>query len=78
MIGSDASIEVGTAYTDEGATAFDNIDGDITADIATVSDVNTNWADTNTQIDGGCDSLGEKFCQRRSRYRRRACYRTRL
>ncbi len=30
-----------TAYTDAGATALDNVDGDITSDIVTVSNVNT-------------------------------------
>ncbi|WP_223892517.1 LamG-like jellyroll fold domain-containing protein, partial [Sulfurovum sp. TSL6] len=42
MNGSDVSIELGTAYTDEGATASDNIDGDITANIVTVNPVDIN------------------------------------
>ena len=37
-----ATVEYRTAYTDEGATALDNIDLDITEDIATVNPVNTN------------------------------------
>jgi hypothetical protein len=41
MIGSNVSIELGTSYTDEGATAIDNIDGNITSNIITTSDVNT-------------------------------------
>ena len=35
------SIKVGSVYTDAGATAFDNYDGDITASIVTVNPVNT-------------------------------------
>jgi len=38
------NIEVGSTYTDAGATASDNIDGDITASIVTVSTVNTDLA----------------------------------
>jgi hypothetical protein len=34
-------IEVGTTYTDAGATALDNYDGDITASIVTVNNVDT-------------------------------------
>jgi hypothetical protein len=36
-----ATVECGAAYTDAGATAFDNIDGDITASIVAVSTVDT-------------------------------------
>ena len=35
------TIEVGTTYTDAGATATDTYDGDITSSIVTVSTVNT-------------------------------------
>ena len=35
------TIEVGDTYTDAGATATDNFDGDITSSIVTVSTVNT-------------------------------------
>ena len=35
------TVEVGTTYTDLGATASDNYDGDITADIVTVNNVDT-------------------------------------
>jgi hypothetical protein len=31
------SLELGSIYTDAGATALDNIDGDITANIVTVN-----------------------------------------
>ena len=35
------TVEVGTTYTDLGATASDNYDGDISADIVTVNNVDT-------------------------------------
>jgi hypothetical protein len=35
------SIELGSTYTDAGATALDNIDGDITGSIVPTSTVNT-------------------------------------
>ena len=35
------TVEVGTTYTDLGATASDNYDGDITTDIVTVNNVDT-------------------------------------
>ena len=38
------TVEVGTTYTDLGATASDNYDGDITADIVTVNNVDVNTA----------------------------------
>lgn len=42
LIGADPiDVEVGTAYVDEGATALDDIDGDITASIVTVNSVDT-------------------------------------
>ena len=34
---SEVSLELGSTYTDAGATAVDNIDGDITADIEIVN-----------------------------------------
>ncbi len=34
-------VELGATYTDAGATASDNIDGDLTASIVTVNPVNT-------------------------------------
>ena len=42
------NISVGDTYTDAGATALDNYDGDITGDIVTVNPVNTAVADTYT------------------------------
>ena len=42
LLGSDPiDVEAGSVYSDAGATAIDNIDGDITADIVTVNPVNT-------------------------------------
>ena len=42
LLGSDPiDVEAGSVYSDAGATATDNIDGDITADIVTVNPVNT-------------------------------------
>ncbi|MDD3048521.1 MAG: DUF5011 domain-containing protein [Bacilli bacterium] len=42
LIGTDVTVEYGSPYTDQGATALDNYDGDITANIITVSTVNLN------------------------------------
>ena len=41
---TEITVEVGSTYTDLGATASDNYDGDITADIVTVNNVNVNTA----------------------------------
>ncbi|HLC33194.1 MAG TPA: immunoglobulin-like domain-containing protein, partial [Candidatus Nanoarchaeia archaeon] len=41
-------MEVGTPYTDAGATAFDNEDGNLTSSIVTVSNVNTTVLGTYT------------------------------
>ena len=38
---SEVTIEVGSNYEDAGATAFDNLDGDLTASIITSSNVDT-------------------------------------
>ena len=38
------NMAVGSSYTDAGATATDNIDGDLTANIITINTVNTNLA----------------------------------
>jgi len=48
MTGSDATITVGDVYTDAGATASDDEEGDITANIAVVSTVDTTTAGTYT------------------------------
>ena len=41
LVGIEITVEVGSTYTDLGATASDNYDGDITADIVTVNNVDT-------------------------------------
>jgi hypothetical protein len=41
-------VEVGSVYTDAGATALDTVDGDRTANIITVNPVNTNVLGTYT------------------------------
>ena len=46
MTGSDATITVGDVYTDAGATASDDEEGDITANITVVSTVDTTTAGT--------------------------------
>ncbi|PHR70070.1 MAG: hypothetical protein COA67_08835, partial [Lutibacter sp.] len=43
---STINLNVGDAYTEQGATATDNIDGDITANIVTAGTVDTNTAGT--------------------------------
>jgi len=42
------NIEVGTTYTDDGATASDNYDGDITSNIVTINPVDTDTVGTYT------------------------------
>jgi hypothetical protein len=49
---------VGTAYTDAGATAVDNMDGDLTARIAVTSNVNTAVAGQYTVVYTVSDSTG--------------------
>ncbi|MEM4240184.1 MAG: DUF5011 domain-containing protein, partial [Candidatus Woesearchaeota archaeon] len=47
LLGSDpVDVEVGSVYTDDGATALDNYDGDLTASIITVNPVDTNTLGT--------------------------------
>ncbi len=42
MFGSDPeTVEAATTYTDAGATATDNVDGDLTSEIVTINNVNT-------------------------------------
>ncbi len=57
------SIELGTAYTDEGATATDNIDGDLTDDITTVNPVDTDVADIYTVTYNVSDAAGNEAGQ---------------
>ena len=57
------SIEVGTAYIDAGATANDNIDGDITANIVTVNPVDINTVGIYTVTYDVNDSAGNDAVQ---------------
>ena len=52
------TIEVGTSYTDAGATASDNIDGDITSNITTVNNVDTDVVASYTLNYNVLDSSG--------------------
>ena len=52
------TVEVGSTYTDLGATASDNYDGDITADIVTVNNVDTSVIGTYTVTYNVTDSSG--------------------
>ena len=52
------TVEVGTTYTDLGATASDNSDGDITADIVTVNNVDTSVIGSYTVTYNVTDSSG--------------------
>ena len=59
LVGDDSvSIEQGTVYTDAGATASDNVDGDITASIVTVNPVDTTLVGTYTVTYNVSDSSG--------------------
>ena len=57
------SIELGTAYIDEGATATDNIDGDLTNNITTVNPVGTDVADIYTVTYNVSDAAGNEAGQ---------------
>ncbi|QCW99782.1 DUF5011 domain-containing protein [Aggregatimonas sangjinii] len=51
-------VDRGDTYNDEGATAFDNVDGDITANIVTVNNVNTDVAGNYTVTYDVVDNAG--------------------
>ena len=55
---AEITVEVGSTYTDLGATASDNYDGDITADIVTVNNVDTSVVGTYTVTYNVSDSSG--------------------
>ena len=63
MIGTDVTITVNTPYTDQGATASDNVDGDITASIVTVNNVNTALVGTYTVTYDVTDAAGNAATQ---------------
>jgi hypothetical protein len=57
------SLELGTTYTDAGATASDNIDGDITGNITTVNPVDINTAGIYTLTYNVSDAAGNAAAQ---------------
>ena len=60
---STVDLVVGDTYTDGGATAADNADGDITADIVAVSDVDTDTAGTYAVTYSVSDAAGNAAAQ---------------
>ena len=60
---SEVSLELGSSYTDAGATAVDNIDGDITSNIAVVSTVDVNNVGTYTVTYNVSDAAGNAATQ---------------
>ena len=57
------TVEVGSTYSDDGATAVDNYDGDITADIVTVNPVDTSTPGTYVVTYDVTDSSGNGATQ---------------
>ena len=57
------NLELGSIYTDTGATAADNIDGDLTANIAVVSTVDVNTVGTYTVTYNVSDAAGNAATQ---------------
>ena len=60
---AEVSLELGLTYTDAGATAVDNIDGDITANIVTVNSVDVNTVGTYTVTYNVSDAAGNAATQ---------------
>ncbi|MCP4332442.1 MAG: DUF5011 domain-containing protein, partial [Gammaproteobacteria bacterium] len=60
---SPVDIELGTPYVDAGASAIDNIDGDLAANIATVSNVNVNAVDSYSVTYNVSDAAGNAALQ---------------
>ncbi len=60
---SPVDVEVGSVYTDAGATAWDNLDGDLTASIVTVNPVNTAVVGTYTVTYNVNDAAGNPAVQ---------------
>ena len=58
ITGGDIAHEQGTPYTDLGATALDNIDGDITSLISVENNVDSDTAGTYTVVYSVSDSSG--------------------
>tara|TARA_Y100000768_G_scaffold320812_1_gene256683 strand:- start:158 stop:3280 length:3123 start_codon:yes stop_codon:yes gene_type:complete len=64
LVGSGTvTIEVGTAYLDAGATALDNVDGDITSSIITTNNVDSNTVGTYSVTYDVTDSSGNPAIQ---------------
>ncbi|OGY31518.1 MAG: hypothetical protein A3C02_00750 [Candidatus Andersenbacteria bacterium RIFCSPHIGHO2_02_FULL_45_11] len=57
------TVEFGTTYTDAGATASDDVDGNITANIVTVNPVNTNAVGAYTVTHNVNDAAGNSATQ---------------
>ena len=53
-----STVAMGSIYTDAGATALDNIDGNVTSSITATSTVNTNYSGAQTVIYRASDSSG--------------------
>jgi len=60
LVGGEVPLNVGDTYTDAGATASDNVDGDITADINVTSNVDTSVAGTYAVAYNVEDAAGNK------------------
>ena len=60
---TEVSLELGSTYIDAGATAVDNIDGDITANIVTVNSVDVNTVGTYTVTYNVSDAAGNAATQ---------------
>ena len=60
---TEVSLELGSTYTDAGATAADNIDGDITSNIVTVNSVDVNTVGTYTVTYNVSDAAGNAATQ---------------
>ena len=64
LVGSDSlDVEFGSTYIDAGATASDNVDGDITGNIVTVNPVNTAVLDSYTVTYDASDAAGNPATQ---------------
>lgn len=61
---STINLEVGDAYTELGATATDNVDGDLTSSIVITGTVNTSSAGTYTKYYNVSDAAGNAATQR--------------
>ena len=59
----EVSLELGSIFTDAGATAVDNIDGDITANIVTVNSVDVNLVGSYTVTYNVSDEAGNAASQ---------------